>query len=105
MKLLRDSIKEGNTLTVIDKSLDVIDMFSKLLNTYKRGNKKYTTPEDTYTSEQIKDILFTRKFEGSETITKLIDICVPSQLFLELISSIATPVRIVEGTKITGKDA
>lgn len=106
MKLLRDSIKEGNTLTVIDKSLGVIDMFSKLLNTYKRGNQRLEeTPTNSYTSEQIKSILFTRKFEGSGTITKLTDICVPSQLFLELISSMATPVRIVNGTEITGEDA
>lgn len=105
MKLLRDSIKEGSTFPVGDKSLGVVDMFSKLLNTYKQGNKKLDVTPESYTSEQIKDILFTRKFEGSETITKLTDICVPSQLFLELISSMAAPVRIVNGTEITGEDA
>ena len=77
-------------------------MFSKLLNTYKRGNNgSDATSTETYTVEQIKNILFTRKFEGSGTITKLTDICVPSQLFLEFISSIATPSRIVKGYEIT----
>lgn len=105
MKLLRDSIKEGSKFPVGNKSLDVVDMFSKLLNTYKRGNKRLKeTPTNSYTSEQIKGILFTRKFKGSGTITKLTDICVPNQLLIELINSISTPARIVKGYEITEKN-
>lgn len=113
MKLLRNSIQEGKTFLIGNNSLNIVSMFERLLNLYKQGNLKTPTYDDEgniispgaiYSSEQIKDILFTKKYEGGSTISKLVDICVPSQLLLELITSIATPVRIVDGTEITKED-
>ena len=113
MKMLRNSIQEGRTFLIGDNSLNIVSRFERLLNLYKQGNLKTPTydnegniisPGTIYSSEQIKNILFTKKYEGGSTITKLVDICVPSQLLLELITSIATPVRIVDGTEITKED-
>lgn len=104
MKMLRNSI-EANRVIIEEDSYSVIDKFTNLLNKYKQGNlKSKELLTDTYTTDNIKDILFTKKYEGSSTISKLVDICVPSQLLLELITSIATPVRIVDGTEITKED-
>lgn len=104
MKMLRNSIEE-NRVIIEEDSYSVIDKFTNLLNKYKQGNlKSKELLTDTYTADNIKDILFTKKYEGSSTISKLVDICVPSQLLLELITSIATPVRIVDGTEITKED-
>ena len=104
MKMLRNSI-EANRVIIEEDSYSVIDKFTNLLNKYKQGNlKSKELLTDTYTADNIKDILFTKKYEGSDTISKLVDICVPSQLLLELITSIATPVRIVDGTEITKDD-
>ena len=104
MKKLRNSI-EVNRAIIGGDSYSVIDKFTNLLNKYKQGNLKSTESlTDIYTADNIKDILFTKKYEGSDTISKLVDICVPSQLLLELITSIATPVRIVDGTEITKDD-
>ena len=105
MKMLRNSIG-ANRVIIEEDSYSVIDKFTNLLNKYKQGNlKSKELLTDTYTADNIKDILFTKKYEGGSTISKLVDICVPSQLLLELITSIATPVRIVKGTEITGSDA
>lgn len=105
MKMLRKSI-EANRVIIEEDSYSVIDKFTNLLNKYKQGNlKSKELLTDTYTVDNIKDILFTKKYEGSSTISKLVDICVPNQLLLELITSMATPVRIVKGTEITGSDA
>lgn len=104
MKMLRNSI-EANRVIIEEDSYSVIDKFTNLLNKYKQGNlKSKELLTDTYTADNIKDILFTKKYEGGSTISKLVDICVPSQLLLELITSIATPVRIVDGTEITKED-
>ena len=104
MKKLRNSI-EVNRAIIGGDSYSVIDKFTNLLNKYKQGNLKSTESlTDIYTADNIKDILFTKKYEGSSTISKLVDICVPSQLLLELITSIATPVRTVDGTEITKDD-
>ena len=104
MKMLRKSI-EANRVIIGEDSYSVIDKFTNLLNRYKEGNlKSKELLTDTYTADNIKDILFTKKYEGGSTISKLVDICVPSQLLLELITSIATPVRIVDGTEITKDD-
>lgn len=104
MKMLRKSI-EANRVIIGEDSYSVIDKFTNLLNKYKQGNlKSKELLTDTYTADNIKDILFTKKYEGGSTISKLVDICVPSQLLLELITSIATPVRIVDGTEITKDD-
>lgn len=105
MKMLRNSI-EANRVIIEEDSYSVIDKFTNLLNKYKQGNLKSKKPlTNTYTADNIKDILFTKKYEGSSTISKLVDICIPSQLLLELITSIATPVRIVDSTEITSSDA
>lgn len=105
MKMLRNSIK-ANRVIIEEDSYSVIDKFTNLLNKYKQGNLKSKKPlTNTYTADNIKDILFTKKYEGSSTISKLVDICIPSQLLLELITSIATPVRVVKGTEITSSDA
>ena len=104
MKMLRKSI-EANRVIIGEDSYSVIDKFTNLLHRYKEGNlNSEESLTDIYTADNIKDILFTKKYEGSSTITKLVDICVPSQLLLELITSIATPVRIVAGTEITKED-
>ena len=95
MELLRNSINKNNT--------DAVERFNELLTKYQEGNLKKDI-SNNYSAEKIRNKLFTKKIEGHNTILRLIDICVPSQLLIELINSISTQARIVKGYEITEKN-